>query len=99
MKKFNFKLINGKELKAELIDDKLLFEMSGEFRAKHLIALKPLYVTSGIDFILDQRADMVIPNKTFLMILEELEEETGYIHVRPTVDVVNGTIVIDDRKN
>jgi hypothetical protein len=98
MRKFNFKLINGKELKAELIDDKLIFEMSGEFRAKHLIALKVHYKDSGIDFILDQRADMVIPNKTFLMILEELEEETGYIHIRPTVDVVTGTTVIDDRE-
>jgi len=88
MNKFNFKLVNGKELKAELNDIQVNFEMSGSYRAKHLIALKPLYDKSGEDFVLDKNADIIIPNKTFLVFLEALEDEVGYIHVRHTVDVV-----------
>lgn len=99
MKKFNFKLVNGKMLNAELIEDKICFEMAGSYRAKHLIALRSLYNSSGGDFILDARADMVIPNRSFIVLLDELEDEIGYIHTRKTVDVVSEERVIDSRKN
>ena len=97
MRKFNFKLVNGKNLNAELIDNDIVFENVSSFKAKHLIALRPLFSKSQDDFILDSITDIIIPNKTFLILLEALEEEIGYIHVRPTVDVINSTIVIDDK--
>ena len=87
MKKFNFKLVNGKSLNAELVGIDVNFEMGGSYRAKHLLALKNLYTSGPMDFILDSRADMVIPNKTFLIFLDELEDEVGYIHTRKSVDV------------
>lgn len=89
MKKFNFKLVNGKNLNAELIGNDVNFEMAGSYRAKHLLALKNLYLSGPMDFILDSRSDMVIPNKTFIIFLEELEDEIGYIHTRKSVDVVS----------
>jgi hypothetical protein len=88
MKKFNFKLVSGKEIKAELLEDNIVFEGAGTYRAKHLIALKNLYQSPETNFVLDSRSDMIIPNKTFIELIDELEDELGYIHTRPTVDIV-----------
>jgi hypothetical protein len=88
MTKFNFKLANGTEMKAELVENDIIFEDVIKFKAKQLLALRKLYTDGANDFILDRKRDLVIPNKTFLHLVSEIEDELGYIHTRQTIDVV-----------